>query len=445
MSRSVFNLEKARIRSAVNLMMQNDPHILEDASAGASILEDENLIATLFARSVWSRLSEPGDSVAGIMLECLGPSASLEALVEGASSENILAKIHDCDSCSEELLTQKSLGSAFQRWKPRLISAEALQSAEAISHVGAWMSAPELPQWPRKLDDLGYHSPPAIWLRGNTPFPEPEEKTMSLVGARASTGYGEHITAELSAGVSSRGVTVVSGGAYGIDGMAHRAALACGGQTIAILAGGIDRLYPSGHDALFTKILSSGTIITEMPPGFSPTKWRFLQRNRLISALGDATIVCEAGRRSGSLNTAGHAAALGRVLGAVPGPVTSATSAGCHTLLRDYQAVCVTNVEQALELVTPLMGTIAGQTPEERGVRGEEQRHGMFVPRDELPPTHLRIRDAMSGRRARSVEEIAKLSGQTYAEVRSGLAELMVEGLAVERPDGWSKTTKARE
>src|SRR5690606_23806686 len=144
---------------------------------------------------------------------------------------------------------------------------------------------------------------------------------------------------------------------YGIDGMAHRAALASGGQTIAFLAGGVDRFYPSGHDALLTRIVECGAVVSELPCGSQPTKWRFLQRNRLIAAAGRATVVIEAGWRSGSLNTAGHAAALGSPRGAVPGPVTSAASAGCHRLIRDFDAICVTTPAEMAELIPPSCAT----------------------------------------------------------------------------------------
>ncbi|MDF2576486.1 MAG: dprA, partial [Agromyces sp.] len=166
-------------------------------------------------------------------------------------------------------------------------------------------------------------------------------RSIALVGARAATGYGEHVTMEASAGLVDRGFAIVSGGAYGIDGMAHRAALASRGVTVAFLAGGVDRFYPLGHEALLARIADTGAVVSELPCGSAPTKWRFLQRNRLIAAAADATVVLEAGMRSGSLNTAGHAAALGRPLGAVPGPVTSPASAGCHRLLREFDAVCV--------------------------------------------------------------------------------------------------------
>lgn len=116
---------------------------------------------------------------------------------------------------------------------------------------------------------------------------------------------------------------MVSGAAFGIDGAAHRAALLAGGTTIAVLAGGVDRPYPRAHTHMLDRIAATGAVISEVPCGSEPTKWRFLQRNRVIAALGDATVVVEAGHRSGALNTAGHAAAMSRPLGAVPGPVTS--------------------------------------------------------------------------------------------------------------------------
>jgi len=155
---------------------------------------------------------------------------------------------------------------------------------------------------------------------------------------------------EITAGLVERGHTIVSGAAYGIDGMAHRAALASAGRTVAYLAGGVDRFYPSGHDALLTRIVETGAVVSELPCGSAPTKWRFLMRNRLIAASTKATLVVEAGWRSGSLNIAGRAVALGRPLGAVPGPVTSAASAGCHRLVRECGAIVVTNADEAAEL-----------------------------------------------------------------------------------------------
>jgi DNA processing protein len=210
----------------------------------------------------------------------------------------------------------------------------------------------------------------------------------------------------------------VSGAAYGIDGMAHRAALASGGVTVAVLAGGLDRFYPSGHEALLTRIVESGLVLSEVPPGTPPTKWRFLQRNRLIAALTCATVVLEAGWRSGSLNTAGHAAALGRPLGAVPGPVTSAASAGCHRLIREYDAVLVTNAAEMAEL--------AGEVPQDDSAAGAGRSQ-----------EETRVLDALSARAPRTVEDIARRSGLSVAGTQAVLGALELDGAASLRELGW--------
>ena len=165
----------------------------------------------------------------------------------------------------------------------------------------------------------GRRAPLALWIRGDARHFGRLDRSVALVGARAATGYGEHVAMESAAGLSDRGFVIVSGGAYGIDAAAHRAALASEGVTVAFLAGGVDRLYPAGNSELLRRIASEGVLVAELPPGSAPTRWRFLMRNRLIAAAASATVVVEAGRRSGSLNTAGHAAQMGRPLGAVPG------------------------------------------------------------------------------------------------------------------------------
>ncbi len=173
------------------------------------------------------------------------------------------------------------------------------------------------------------------------------------MGARAATTYGEHVAMEFASALAAREITVTSGAAYGIDGAAHRGALAAGGATIAWLAGGVDRPYPMGHSDLIARIgrQEGSAIVSEVAPGATPTKWRFLSRNRLLAATAAATVVVEAGWRSGSLNTAGHAVALGRTLGAVPGPITSAASAGCHRLLREFDAQVIGDVDDAYALL----------------------------------------------------------------------------------------------
>ena len=246
-------------------------------------------------------------------------------------------------------------------------------------------------EWPAAIDDLGDHAPAVLWVRGD-PTHLVVPSRVSIVGARAATAYGDTVAAELAGDLAATGSVVVSGGAYGIDGSAHRAALGAGGGTIAFLAGGVDRAYPAGHQHLFDRIRESGALVSELPCGAAPTKFRFLSRNRLIAALADATVVVEAGWRSGSLNTAGHASSLGRPLGTVPGPITSAASAGCHRLMREYDAQCVTNAAEVREL----MGTEAAEVPE---------------PQQRTESDQTRLLDAMSTRTSRRPAELARVAG----------------------------------
>jgi DNA processing protein len=243
---------------------------------------------------------------------------------------------------------------------------------------------------------------------------------VAIVGARASTGYGEHVAMDFAAGFVSRGYTVVSGGAYGIDGMAHRATLACGGTTVAVMAGGIDNLYPSGHDELLRRIMATGAVISEVAPGGAPTRWRFLQRNRLIAAIAGGTVVVEAGYRSGSLNTATHARELDRPLGVVPGPITSGQSAGCHRLMRTNPAAqLVTSVADMVELMTGDSAAEVFENHEDDSV--------------------TRVFDALNSKPAHA-DAIARRSGLSVRDVTAALGILGTSGRAVNTDgSGWSR------
>ena len=200
---------------------------------------------------------------------------------------------------------------------------------------------------------------------------------MAIVGARASTDYGDHVSGSLAAGCVARGWSIVSGGAYGIDAAAHRGALAGGGTTVAVLASGIDRLYPAGHGGLLDEVAATGLLVSEAAPGCPPSRSRFLVRNRLIAALSQGTVVVEAALRSGSLNTARWARDLSRPLMGVPGPVTSMMSAGVHELLRQPETVLVTDADEVLELVSPIGTTPA---PVKQGPVGDRDALGRGVP-----------------------------------------------------------------
>ncbi len=206
--------------------------------------------------------------------------------------------------------------------------------------------------WPAAVDVLGDRAPLVLWAKGDTNLLASSVRDrLTLTGARAATGYGEHVAAELAQSAVADGRQVVAGGAYGIEGAAHRATLAAGGRPVAVMPGGLDRLYPAGHAELLTRVGETGVLLSEMAPGSAPTKWRFLARSRLLAALSGAVVVAEAGYRSGSLHTAARATELGRPVGAVPGPVTSAASAGCHRLMRDGLAEVVTGYDDIRSLL----------------------------------------------------------------------------------------------
>ncbi|HMM81751.1 MAG TPA: DNA-processing protein DprA [Terrimesophilobacter sp.] len=374
-----------------------------------------------FARAAWTGIVEPGDRVAGILIAAMGATRALDAIVSRASTASLV-------SAANGELDPDDAEKAVERWLPRLQSRVALLALKQAARYAVRLLIPGDAAWPDGFADLGPHEPLALWLRGNESTLATADRSIALVGARAATGYGEHVAMEASAGLVDRGYTIVSGAAYGIDGMAHRAALASSGQTIAVLAGGVDRFYPSGHEALLTRIVDEGAVVSELPCGAAPTKWRFLQRNRLIAAMSGATIVLEAGWRSGSLNTAGHAAALGRPLGAVPGPVTSAASAGCHRLIREFDAVCVTSAEEMAELAPLPGGGAAHDAEPEQGEASEPSAE------------RVRITDALSTRSARLVDDIAARSGLSIATVQSVLGAMQLEGRAAERASGWVKT-----
>jgi DNA processing protein len=188
-----------------------------------------------------------------------------------------------------------------------------------------------------------------LWVRGAKRLGKAAGRSVSIIGSRAASAYGMSVAGDIASAVARRGWTVVSGAAYGIDGAAHRGALAADGATVAVLACGVDRAYPAGHADLIDAIGQTGVIVSEQPPGRSVSRTRFLDRNRIIAALSAGTVVVEAGHISGSMHAARDAAELGRPLMAVPGPVTSAASGGCHLLIRNGDAVLVTCGSDVIE------------------------------------------------------------------------------------------------
>ncbi|WP_336629850.1 MULTISPECIES: DNA-processing protein DprA [unclassified Microbacterium] len=295
------------------------------------------------ARMEIAALTEPGHTVTGQMLRIIGPAETLALLRN--------PRIPLPAQVDPVLGTEWREATAA-----RLVDGLADQVARLTDQHQLLVLTPGRAGWPASFADLGDRAPVMLWAKGN-----PELLTSSLAsrvtftGARASSSYGEHVTRELVADLLREPRIVVAGGAYGIDAAAHRAALAIRpASTIAVLAGGLDRPYPSGHTDLFQDIADAGGIqISETPPETTPTKWRFIARARLLAALGGASIIPEAGYRSGSLLVAARATELGRPVGTVPGPITSAASSGCHRLLREGLAEVITHAGDITELLDP--------------------------------------------------------------------------------------------
>jgi DNA processing protein len=375
------------------------------------------------ARAAWSRLAEPGDTVAGALVGSMGPVDALTWLEDAvtAGARRVLpVSVQDGAAA-------RTLGRAVERWAPRLDALEPERDLDVLHRHGGTLLVPEDPRWPEGLLDLGTTAPHALWVLGRPDLGAVVDGAVALIGARACTGYGERVAADLAAGVGAQGRCVVSGGAYGIDAVAHRAALTTSGGTVAVLAGGVDRFYPVGNARLLRAVVDgSGAVVSEVPPGGVPSRSRFLQRNRVIAALAGATVVVEAAWRSGALSTAGHAARLLRPVGAVPGPVTSAASAGCHRLLRDGAAICVTDVDEVMELVR---GPDADAGARSDGLLAE----------DGLGPAERRALDALPLRRPAGEESLVRVAGLAPGELRAALGVLELAGLAVREQGGWRR------
>lgn len=353
------------------------------------------------ARATWSRLVEPGDRAAYRFARHLGAVRALRAVAEGTDPR------------------------VEARWRVRLPDLDVRRDLDRLGRFGGRIVVPGDPQWPAGLDDLGDRAPFCLWVRGPGEPGSVTDRPVAVVGARAASGYGEHVATELGFGLAARGITVVSGAAYGIDASAHRGALAAAGSaTVAVLACGVDRPYPRGNHRLIEQIAREGCVVSEIPPGCSPTRWRFVQRNRLIAAITRATVVVEAALRSGTSITAREAGELGRQVAAVPGPVTSPTSAGCHELLR-LGAVCVTRTDEIVELVSGL-----GEATAERPPTPPADHDG-------LQPDDLRVLDAVPLRRPAPAPTVARTAGLDPQQVATALALLEVRGLVRAGPSGW--------
>ncbi|GAA0483212.1 DNA-processing protein DprA [Streptomyces sp. NPDC046215] len=356
------------------------------------------------ARAALTRLTEPGDETVGRWLRELGP----ERLVRGLTGQEAPPP-----------------GAGKERLAGCRVRAAALDPVHdlgTVARLGGRFVCPGDLEWPCQLDDLGDARPIGLWVRGGADLRLWALRSVAVVGARACTDYGSHVAATLGAGLAERGWVVVSGAAFGVDGAAHRGALAAGGATVAVLACGVDVPYPRGHAELIARIAEQGLVLAELPPGGHPTRSRFVLRNRVIAALTRGTVVVEAQYRSGSLVTARRARQLGRQTMGIPGPVTSGLSAGVHELLRE-EACLVTDADEVAELV----GRIGELAPE---------RRGPVVARDLLAPAAARVLEAVPAGGGRC-ELIARNAGLGCDGTLGRLQELQALGFVERRGDHW--------
>lgn len=335
----------------------------------------------------------------------------------------------------------KALATRRLRWNRRMertLNTEAHMAATC----GAWLVTPADPLWPRQLNDLGPARPYGLWCRGDSRhlLDVASAPSVALVGSRDPSIYGTEATTHLAAELSRRGYTVISGGAMGIDIAAHRAALTQQGSdlpTIAFMAGGLDRLYPAQNSDALNMIVDRGLIMSEVSVGNTPTRWRFLERNRLIAALARHTIVVEARWRSGALNTARHAMEIGRTLWAVPGQINSPNSVGTNRLLRDGLAQTLTEAADILEY-DAAAGFELGTEHE-----SEWDQVASSSALDELTERQGRVWDDLSLRSYRGVDEIAAALGLSARDVMADLFHLGRCGLAESSGTSWRKVRPA--
>jgi DNA processing protein len=393
----------------------------------------------LLARAVLSRVSEPSSIPIWRIVDREGPVAAVQALRAGRYG-------HD----------------EFPAHALRIAEADPVADLEAAHRHGIRLVVPESDEWPhfalaaleiagrrrvdewqngrREQNENGELIPPlALWIRGALDLPTVGIRAVAIVGARDATEYGEWVARDWAGKLAGKGFTVVSGGAHGIDAAAHRGALSMRRETVLVSAGGLDRAYPPGNATLFEQVAETGLLVSESPPGAAPARRRFLTRNRLIAAFGTGTLVVEAAARSGALNTATHSRGLGRPVMAVPGPVTSAKSAGCHRLLaaEAEPARLVTDVKDVL-MVIGSASDVSSLPLDEPRLRGDDLADRV----DALDPAARQLFDAFPARGWTGPDRLAVASGMPTLQIirtlpaleLAGLVEGSVEGYRIRRP-----------
>jgi len=370
-----------------------------------------------WARVALNLLVEPGDARTAGLVARLGAEQVYRHLLEARDADGVATDVAS-----------------------RLADLEPEAALAAGRRAGVRFVCPGDDEWPERLGDLDRAGevnrrggvPLGLWVRGPGRLDEVVERSVAVVGSRSATTYGAAVAGQIAAHLAGQGVSVVSGAAFGIDQAAHRGALAGGAPTLAVLACGADRAYPSAHRDLLAYVAQTGLVVSETPPGGAPTKLRFLSRNRLIAALSLGTVVVEAAVRSGALNTANWAGLLGRAVMGVPGPVTSAPSEGVHELLRTRDAALVTCGSDVLELVSPV------------GSFTQAPRRAADAPVDRLPSLDRQVLDAVPVVLPASPRSLARTAGLAEETVRAALPRLAAGGFVERSEGGWRLSSRGR-
>lgn len=357
----------------------------------------------------WSRLTEAGDRVAHALIGSFGYARALEAIASYASGTRQATKVFD--AVASQGIEERNVTGAVERWRQRLAGLQTFDRT-VLAKLGITVLIPDDDDWPERLNDLGDDAPLTLWVRGNVDALS--DPAVALVGSRAASTYGERLARDAAFDLA-RDFVVVSGGAFGIDAAAHRGCLMNEGRTLIVSAGGVDRSYPqSNHELYVDALRQGGAVVSEAPLAAAPQRHRFLSRNRLIAALGKATVVVEAPFRSGALSTARHALAIGREIGAFPGTVHSPSAEGCHELIRNG-ATLVRSARDIREMVT----------------WGSYEQQDLFsVPNDGFDTVTERVWEALPVSKRASVDSVAQVAGLDRATTQAKLGILLLAGRA---------------
>ena len=382
-----------------------------------------------YARAALTYLAEPADRWLGQLIQASSASAALDAIRTYSDPPGAVPS-------PPRGKARESMRAAMERWRIRLPELPSPEEVLGFRESGIRLVVPGDPEWPGQLADLGADQPYALWLRGNADLRFNCLSSVAIVGSRAATAYGSYVAAEFAASVAARGLAVVSRGAFGVDAAAHRGALGADGVTIAVLACGVDVPYPTAHAELFDAIAAQGVLVSEWPPGRHVSRLRFLVRNRVIAALASGTLVVEAAQRSGAVNTARHARDLSRRLMAVPGPITSDLSAGCHQVIREWQGTLVTSAAEVIEHLSPVGASSAAEPGTVIQLAGRRQAPPV-LPRDLLDLESAKVLDAMPRRGGIGTVRVAQRAGLAPASTAILLGKLATGGFVERCDEGW--------